>query len=112
MNGLAQSKYDFAKNNFEFKSEKFELIKWDGVERNSAAQYITSTITRNDNLIVVKSSNAIYEFEIVESQFDGIDKTTFKCKNNTVIKLIPGYYFSFTKKSDIDNEYYFGDLNK
>lgn len=110
--GFAQSDYDYSKVNFKYKSEKFELIKWVGMDRNSTKHDISSTIKRNENEVVIQSGNEIYEFEIVESQFDGIDKTTFKCKNNTVIKLIPGYYFSFTKDGDLDTEYYFGTLNK
>jgi hypothetical protein len=110
--GFAQSELDYSKINFEFESERFELIKWEGIERNATVHTVSSTFKRNQNAAIIESGNEKYEFEIVESQFDGIDKTTFKCKDNTVIILIPGIYFSFTKDEDLDTEYYFGGLNK
>ena len=112
LQGYSQSNLDYSKIDFEFNSERFELIKWSGMERNATVESTSSSIRRTEQLITVESKGVTYEFEIITNQFDGIDKTTFNCKNSTIVKLIPGVYFSFTKNGDLDTEYYYGDLNK
>lgn len=112
LQGFNQSDYDRSKIDFEITSQRFELIKWEGINRNATKQNITSSIKREDNKVQVTSGDATYNFEIIEASFDGIDKTTFKCKNGSIIKLIPGVYFSFTIDGNPDTEYYFGDLKE